>query len=766
LPISRGEFPVDPGLDTDDFERAGIPVPENYSAPSYGGLQEDINLHLQGIRLGEIYLPVCSCEQWYDQSKNIETRTDKVPEREWLGYDWAARCVRNPGDPPGSTYEVADGTGTGTWLCPNPGNPSQTLPPVTDAKHVRLRAQVNEPANGWNDLENAPYAESEDPDLGDPNDPEDDKFWGNYTHDDGCGPDAGSEHPVIPGNEPCEPGETSASAATGYTLTVPISMANDYNGYIATYREYQRGDHYRKALTGFGPHSSDYIATRLVTMGRRLKDPRVPLPADQQFEQDRLAAKVEADLAVNDARARALGEVGTGLIRQYEQRLPDDGGEAKAIEQPEDIERFETALFTWNGGSNYTDDPEVRVQRRVNGGWAPYADQSGEIPVTLEFPQGPESVPPYLLGDREWHWTAHFESFVAPFDVGSELATPPGTYRFVVDGERREGGAEVDYTVVSGEFEVEPWSGITAEDLTADPEGYVSFEVGPRTQLQVPADDRDRVGGVAVNSDGPALSAEIGPIDYPDSYASPARFIRELRTAYRDPAAPGDPARLEWFCFTCSFRAWLDAGDAESAEFTFVTATGELERVPAVPDGDRWVSLRPLAAGESAFVDTGCVQDHYANFNGAPSEAVGALAEPPAQTPGCEPPATEEPAPGEGSPPADAGSPPGSGDPPPGGPGDVRPAPPRGNPAQCERGTKRDERLNGGPEDDCIKGGGGRDRLRGGGGDDILSGGRGDDLIVAGPGADNVRCGPGRDTARVDRLDGVSGCERVRKGGR
>ena len=46
-------------------------------------------------------------------------------------------------------------------------------------------------------------------------------------------------------------------------------MANDYNGYIATYREYQRGDHYRKALTAWGPHSSDYMATRLVGDGRR-----------------------------------------------------------------------------------------------------------------------------------------------------------------------------------------------------------------------------------------------------------------------------------------------------------------------------------------------------------------------------------------------------------------------------------------------------------------------------------------------------------------
>ena len=57
-------------------------------------------------------------------------------------------------------------------------------------------------------------------------------------------------------------------------------MANDYNGYIATYREYQRGDHYRKALTGWGPHSSDYMATRLVGLGRELNGGGPPAGPD------------------------------------------------------------------------------------------------------------------------------------------------------------------------------------------------------------------------------------------------------------------------------------------------------------------------------------------------------------------------------------------------------------------------------------------------------------------------------------------------------
>ena len=151
-------------------------------------------------------------------------------------------------------------TAPGTWTCKDPRNPSQDLPALSDQKVERMHRQVTNPANGWNDVEYAAQADSEPADLR--------QIKGNYTHDDLCGSATGV--PEDDWNESCEAGETSPSAALGYKLTVPISMANDYNGYIATYREFQRGDHYRKALTGWGPHSSDYMASRLVNMGRVL----------------------------------------------------------------------------------------------------------------------------------------------------------------------------------------------------------------------------------------------------------------------------------------------------------------------------------------------------------------------------------------------------------------------------------------------------------------------------------------------------------------
>jgi hypothetical protein len=558
----------DPGVGIKTLKEAGIPVPENYSAPSYTGLEEDVSVHLQALRIGDIAFTVCSCEQWADQSRNIKTRTMAGAAGEHHGYDWTRPHTR----PDGSVVPGCADNGDGTWTCPNPGNPSQSLPPLPAAKVLRMRAQVRNDAAGWNDLDYLPWAEAE------PADPE--AIKGNYTHG------------GLPGEQ-------------RYRLVVPIGMANDYNGYIATYREYQRGDHYRKALTGWGPHSSDYMATRLVQMAGRLNGGDGP-PAEP------LDAKQTTDLALNDARAQALGSLGETALAAYEETLPDNGGEARITRQPGDVERFHAAVVQWNGGDNFTDNPVVRVQRRVSEEWVDYADQSGEVVVTLKFPPV-DGAPAYRTGGQEWIWTADFEAFVARFALGDRpRATPAGTYRFTVEGERREGGRRVPYRLESAEFAVRPWSGVTVEDTRREAGGAVSFAVGPRRTIEV-------------TSGGPPVTAELGPIDYPDSYDDPAkpRFIREQRTAYRDPAAPAVASRIEWFCFTCSFRPWADVGDAATATVTIVRKNGKTAQVPATERDGRWVTSRTLKAGESAFVAAGCVRDAWGNRNGAPSAVVG-----------------------------------------------------------------------------------------------------------------------------------------------
>ena len=562
-PVEDTFGPQNPGVTTDDLQRAGIPVPENYGAPSYTGLEEDLGVHLQAFRLGDMLFTVCSCEQWKDQAENIRSRTDRQAGNEYLGYDWKQQCTRR-GD---GTYGLGvEGYGTGTWDCPDPRDTSRTLPPLSDQKVQRMHAQVVNPANGWNDPAYAPYAESEPTDLR--------QIKGNYTHDD-----------------------DARSAALGYDLTVPIAMANDYNGYIATYREYQRGDEYRKALTGWGPHSSDYIATRLVWMGRAFHDGDYKVT---DASDDLLAAKNKVDLAFQDRKAEALGEIGATSISAYDALLPPSGGEAGPERQPGDIERFGATHFSWNGGDNYTDNPRVRVQRLSRRGWVTWEDQSGEVPVMVRYPRA-EETPVYLAGGQKWIWTAAFEAFAAPFDTGNGTTyTPAGTFRFVARGKRREGDGVKAYRIASEPFEVRDWSGITVDDLRVEPDGTASFAVGPRRTFDVNG-----------------LSATVGPIDYPDSYKSPFRFVVEKRTPYVDPAAPGDPSQIEWFCFTCSFRPWVDAGDAESAYFLIGG-----RRVPAVERDGRWYSSRALEPGQSASVPAGAVVDAYGNHNGRASAPV------------------------------------------------------------------------------------------------------------------------------------------------
>jgi Ca2+-binding RTX toxin-like protein len=82
-----------------------------------------------------------------------------------------------------------------------------------------------------------------------------------------------------------------------------------------------------------------------------------------------------------------------------------------------------------------------------------------------------------------------------------------------------------------------------------------------------------------------------------------------------------------------------------------------------------------------------------------------------------------------------------------------------------DRGINYSEILNGQGGNDRIKGFDGTDGLNGGPGKDALDGGKGNDSINAKDGRRDkrVRCGPGKkDVATIDKVDSVSGCERIR----
>jgi hypothetical protein len=526
---------------------AGVPIPGNYSPTSYGGVQESLRIHLQAIRLGDILLASCPCEPVSDMTLNLKSRADAQDGMN-LGYEWPCE-------------ERADGVfcnfATAAWLDPDW---RQVDPEAYDL----MRAQITNPADGWEDDVASLQGEIEATDTT--------QIYGNYTHreiqDLSCG------------GSPCE----------GYTLPVMVGQANDYVGYIVTYREYQRGDHYRKALTAFGPHTSDYINTRLVQMGAELKGGAAP-----SATLDPVVGP--ADELIQLAKSMAVGQGGTAGSAAYEAALPDDGGTPATVSEPTSLERFGATTLSWVGGSNYTDNPTVVVQKEGPSGWQTVATQEGgEVVVTLAYDSFLSDAPLlWLTGGKVYAWTATWEAFER---------TEPGTYRFVVSGHHRSGSTANPYEVTSAAFDVKPWAGIAAHDLTVDPAAGTASFGADGIELTVPEAE--------LETDDDAV---LGPdeLHYPDTYASDLAYIDsaiEQRGPHR-------------FCWNCTFRPWADSGRIAEALVTVHGSDESTATHPAALQGDRWVaSGLVLYNGDVVVVDPRGVTDEFGNVNGSRSNSV------------------------------------------------------------------------------------------------------------------------------------------------
>jgi hypothetical protein len=396
-------------------------------------------------------------------------------------------------------------------------------------------AQIHNPADGWDAAGNVVAANSE------PFDP--DEIWGNFTKEE------------LP-------------ESLGYALPVGVGHTGDYDGYTVSYREYMSRDHYRKALTCCGPHTADYMVTRLVRMAASLKGgpPVQPEPHD---------VLGQIDEARQVAVATALGAFTSAVYDAWNASLPNDAGPAAIVEQPApEVPRFSAATFSWRGGSNAVDNPIARVERYNpnTDEWMPYADQSGEVQTKVKFPQGLQGVLDTYQGNQAWVWTANFEAFDAfPATVipGGQIAD--GTYRFVVDGLIREAGANNAYHFESERFHVGPWEGITVTDPQVDGGGDVSFVVPP--------------------------------IVYPRTYGSVFAFVHDDGNAV--------------LCKTCSFRPWASVGAMDTAQVTVFRDGGGVEVVPATLSAGRWVADTNLGPLDTASVEPGDVRDTFGETNGA-----------------------------------------------------------------------------------------------------------------------------------------------------
>ncbi|MEY2399478.1 MAG: hypothetical protein QOJ00_2652 [Actinomycetota bacterium] len=507
------------------MKKLGLPVPEHYDAPSAGILEENARIHLQAVRLGDILLASCSCEPQVDLIKNLESRTDATRGNIYDGFDWSPYCDQKPDT---------------SWRCPNPGLPQAKVfndrsLVVTDAAYRRMVAQVHNDANGWDAAANAATANAE------PADPA--AIKGNFTKE-----------------------EIQSLGAPGYKLTVGLGHTGDYNGYTVSYRVFMSFDHYRKALTSYGPHTADYMVTRLVRMAAALQG--APLPKDEP-----LAVVAVADEARQQATAQAVGRAASEAYDAWNASLPVDAGSPEIVGQPKSINRFDAATVKWRGGNNDVDQPVVRVERLVGKTWTAYADQTGEVQTVLALPKGIQSQIPYRTNRQEWLWTANFEA--ADFFPRNIAAgqVPTGSYRFVINGRHRTAAGPKSYALTSRVFSVRPWEGVRVDGVRVERNGAVSFTAGAT---------------------------------YPRTYKSSIAAIHD------DGGRP--------ICKTCTFRGWASNGDVRVATVSVHRSSGRTFAMRAKLVNGRWTANVALRRGDIATIKRGSVVDENGEFNGAAVE--------------------------------------------------------------------------------------------------------------------------------------------------
>lgn len=533
----------------DNLKAHGIPVPEQYNATAFTAVEENLRLRLQVIKLGDVVLGSCACEAQVDIIKNFKSRANDEVGDQHVGFDWESdehtTCTQAESGDWTCVYDDAVARGGRSWT-------------FSDTAYRRWKAQVHNAANGWDDLAYLPWANAE------PIDPAEIK--GNFSTEE-------------------------LDEQTGYAMVVGVGHAGDYNGYTVSYREYMGYDHYRKALTSHGPHTADYMSTWLVRMARTLNDPSYSWQDELLTGDPTTLARGEADEVRQLAASQALGRAAGAAYDAWQAALPDDVGPVELQVQPLDISRFDGAWIQWRGGSNAVDNPVVTVERLVDGAWTTFAGMQGEVQTMVDLPDGVQGLADTWTGSQEWIWTANFEAYTGGPNPAL-ASTPAGTYRFVVDGAARTGGATVPYRLESNPFEVSVWDGLAAPT--------VSVVDG---EIVVTAQDR---------------------VVYPRTYESVFPFVADDgrgRLVDENGAPVADDLRV---CKTCSFRPWAFEGRVAAVDVTVIGKNDQSATYPAsrAEDGTWTVDGVKLKAGDEVFVGVGGVRDGAGNVNGAGSQAV------------------------------------------------------------------------------------------------------------------------------------------------
>ncbi len=219
-----------------------------------------------------------------------------------------------------------------------------------------------------------------------------------------------------------------ALAGSGVRSVAISGLANEYQGYFTSPKEYA-WQAYEGGQTNFGKLSSVLLVEKSAELARSLAR-SAPAPAAYPFDP-------------------------TNGLAPDPTPFPTGADRATALTQPRAVRRLHRARFAWLGGARGTDRPLdrafVTVERRTARGWRAAADDRGQ---TIAWSvRGNEAVPlgsQYVKEANEGRYTAQWE---VPGDA------QPGTYRFVVTGQR--------YRLASHRFSVRPSHALRVQPVRA-----------------------------------------------------------------------------------------------------------------------------------------------------------------------------------------------------------------------------------------------------------------------------------------------------------
>ncbi len=219
-----------------------------------------------------------------------------------------------------------------------------------------------------------------------------------------------------------------ALAGSGVRSVAISGLANEYQGYFTTPQEYA-WQAYEGGQTNFGTFSSVLLVEKSAELARSLAR-GAPAPAAYAFDP-------------------------TNGLAPDTTPFPTGAERGTALTQPRAVRRLQRARFAWRGGARGTDRPLdrafVTVERRTARGWRASGDDRGQ---TIAWSvRGNEAVPlgsQYVREANEGRYTAQWE---VPGDAR------PGTYRFVVTGQR--------YRLLSHRFSVRPSRSLRVQPVRA-----------------------------------------------------------------------------------------------------------------------------------------------------------------------------------------------------------------------------------------------------------------------------------------------------------